>query len=486
MSEIRRERRVLGRYLLADAIAAGGMATIHLGRLLGPVGFARTVAIKRLHPQFAKDPEFVAAFLDEARLAARIHHPNVAQTLDVVATDGELFLVMEYVSGESLSQLLKRLRKRDSTMPSSIASAVVTNALYGLHAAHEAKSEDGEPLRIVHRDVSPHNILVGVDGAARVVDFGIAKAAKRSKETEVGRIKGKIAYMSPEQVKSQPLDRRSDVFSAGIVLWETLTGRRLFEDTDPFLVMSQVLEAPLSPPSRLVPGISPELDAVVMRALARDREARFQTAREMAIAIEHALPPALGRQVGDWVEATVGDELERRGQALERLQREEGSESGSVAPAESEATADYQHSVVAELAPPVREPPTEVTTPMRVEPVPAPKRATFNALVGIAAGVVLFTLLVVAAITTRGGDEAPAVAAPSPTAPSAPPPVEPNASAEPTAVAPPPSIEPTPPKPAPSSKPVVRPSKPPKIDCNPPYWVDAEGIKHYKKDCKLR
>ena len=519
---------MLGRYLLADAIAAGGMATIHLGRLLGPVGFARTVAIKRLHPQFAKDPEFVAAFLDEARLAARIQHPNVAQTLDVVATEGELFLVMEYVVGESLARLMKRLRRRNLALPPPIASAVVTHTLYGLHAAHDAKSDDGEPLAIVHRDVSPHNILVGVDGITRVVDFGIAKAAKRTKETEVGRIKGKIAYMAPEQVKSEPLDRRSDVFAAGIVLWEALTGRRLFEDTDPFLVMSQVLEAPLVPPSRHMPALSPEVDAVVMRALSRPRELRFQTAREMAIALERALMPALSREVGEWVENTVGDEIRERGRALSSLEREE-SESGVTASllptsaAGDDATADYQHSVVAELR---VEPTTEVTTRMPMaQSEPAAARAVEAAvpihaglseqpgaggarrtvLTGAGVGALVFIAIVLGVTSLRGSrtqgtaSGAPETSAPATTgtplasasagigrAPAVSDASAPGAesSQEPAT----PALEsadlPTP-RPVFNSKPVPRVPKSPKPNCTPPYWVDGDGIKHYKKECNL-
>src|SRR5262245_51026591 len=170
---------VIGRYALHGELASGGMATVHLGRLLGPVGFSRTVAIKRLHAQYAQDPEFVSMFLDEARLAARIRHPNVVPTLDVVATSGELFLVMEYVPGESLSRLARAARDRMERMPPRIVSAIMSGVLHGLHAAHEAKSERGEPLGIVHRDVSPQNVLVGTDGVARVLDFGVAKAAGR-------------------------------------------------------------------------------------------------------------------------------------------------------------------------------------------------------------------------------------------------------------------------------------------------------------------
>src|SRR5450432_3116813 len=184
--------RVIGRYALYGKLAAGGMATVHFGRLLGPAGFSRTVAIKRLHPQFAKDPEFVAMFLDEARLAARIHHPNVIATLDVVALEGELFLVLEYVQGESFASLLRAARDRRTPVPLPVVSAVMTGVLHGLHAAHEAKNERGEPLRLVHRDVSPHNVLVGADGVPRVLDFGIAKAAGRLQTTREGHLKGKL------------------------------------------------------------------------------------------------------------------------------------------------------------------------------------------------------------------------------------------------------------------------------------------------------
>ena len=184
--------RVVGRYALYQAIAAGGMATVHLGRLLGPVGFSRTVAIKRLHEQFASDPEFVAMFLDEARVAARVRHPNVVPTLDVVATGGELFLVMEYVPGESLARLARELRGRKATFPLRILSALMAGVLHGLHAAHEAKDEHGHPLDIVHRDVSPANVMISIDGIPRLLDFGIAKARTSTHHTREGIFKGKL------------------------------------------------------------------------------------------------------------------------------------------------------------------------------------------------------------------------------------------------------------------------------------------------------
>ncbi|MBI4704792.1 MAG: serine/threonine protein kinase [Deltaproteobacteria bacterium] len=237
-----RPARIIGRFALYADIAHGGMATVHIGRLLGPVGFSRTVAIKRLHAQFARDPEFVSMFLDEARLAARIQHPNVVPVIDVVALEGELFLVMDYVHGESLARLLGLLHKAGQAVPTRIAVSLLAGALHGLHAAHEARTERGAPLNIVHRDISPQNILVGVDGAARVVDFGIAKAAGRLQSTRDGQLKGKIMYMAPEQVGLGQVDRRTDVYAASVVLWEALAGRKLFRFDEPAAAIAHIIK----------------------------------------------------------------------------------------------------------------------------------------------------------------------------------------------------------------------------------------------------
>jgi eukaryotic-like serine/threonine-protein kinase len=304
--------RTIGRYALHAEIAAGGMAAIHIGRLLGPVGFARTVAIKRLHAPLAKDPEFVAMFLDEARLAARIRHPNVVSTLDIVATAGELFVVMDYVQGESLARLMRAARTMKEPIPQPIVAAVMVGVLHGLHAAHEARDEHGEPLRIVHRDVSPHNVLVGIDGAAHLIDFGIAKARGRMQVTRDGQIKGKLSYMPPEQLLGQGLDHRADVFAASIVFWEALTGRRLFEGIDDGDIYARVLHGEVEPPSVYANGLGTGVDSIVLRGLARDRNARYPTAREMALAIEAVMPLATPSRVGAWVESLAGESIAER------------------------------------------------------------------------------------------------------------------------------------------------------------------------------
>jgi serine/threonine-protein kinase len=312
--------RLIGRYALYGEIASGGMATVHFGRLLGPVGFSRTVAIKRLHAQFAKDPEFVAMFLDEARLAGRIQHPNVVATLDVVALEGELFLVMEYVQGESLAKLLGTMHKRGGSIPYKIVASIIAGVLYGLHAAHEATDERGQPLSIVHRDVSPQNVLVGVDGVARVLDFGVAKAAGRMQATREGEIKGKLAYMPPEQMKGASMDRRTDVYAAAVVFWEALTARRLFDGEHAGVIFTKVMNGEVERPSRIIPGVPPIVDEIILRGLDRDLGRRYATARDMAMDIEDRIGVASPRQVAEWLEKVAGDALSRRAVRVKQIE----------------------------------------------------------------------------------------------------------------------------------------------------------------------
>src|SRR4051812_24033203 len=228
-------------YKLFDSIASGGMGTVHYGRATTGTGLSRVVAIKRMHGDLARDPSCLAMFQDELRLATRVRHPNVVATLDMVEQDGELLLVMEYVQGESLQDLIARASIAGTRVPPAIAVSIVCGILQGLEAAHDAKNEAGEPLGIVHRDVSPENILVGRDGIARLLDFGIARGNGSKHVTRVGEIKGKPSYLAPEQIlHNQPLDRRVDVYGAAIVLWEALTGRRLFDGDTPTVVLSRV------------------------------------------------------------------------------------------------------------------------------------------------------------------------------------------------------------------------------------------------------
>ncbi|WP_437626513.1 protein kinase domain-containing protein [Sorangium sp. So ce1151] len=310
--------QVIGRYALFDELARGGMASVHLGRLLGAGGFTRTVAIKRLHPHLARDPEFVAMLLDEARLAGRIRHPNVVAMLDVVATERELFLVMEYVHGETLVRLQKVSAAGRIAPP--LCAAILVNALAGLHAAHEVRGDRGEPLGLVHRDVTPHNLMVRSDGTALVVDFGVAKAAGRFHTTEEGKIKGKLPYMAPEQLRGGDVSRRTDIYAAGAVLWEALVGRRLFDGTSEAEVLEQLLFTTIEPPGRYVAGVPAALDDVAMRALERDPRRRFATAAEMARAIEAAVTPALTSQVAAWLNGLVGEALARQEEQLAQLE----------------------------------------------------------------------------------------------------------------------------------------------------------------------
>jgi serine/threonine-protein kinase len=317
--------RVLGRYLLGEPIAAGGMATVHLGRLLGPAGFSRTVAVKRLHAHLATNPEFVQRFVDEARIASRVRHGNVVQTLDVVVIDEELLLVLDYVHGESFARLRRLASAAGKAIPPNVASGIVIGVLRGLHAAHEAKSAKGTPLDLVHRDVSPQNILVGADGVARVLDFGIAKAAGRIAETLTRDIKGKLAYMPPEQVAGADLDRRSDLFAAGVILWEALAGERLFRGDDTVSTMHAIQNKQPARLSERGLGVSAQVDDVLARALAKDIRGRFDSADSMARALESALAPASDREIAEWVQDIAGELLVAR---AEHVAAFEGDDTG--------------------------------------------------------------------------------------------------------------------------------------------------------------
>jgi serine/threonine-protein kinase len=312
--------RTFGRYSLYAPIGSGGMATVHLARLAGAAGFTRTVAIKRMHPHLARDPQFVGMFTDEAKLAARIQHPNVVQTLDVVSFQDELFVVLEYVHGVSLSQLIRQARANDGGIPVGVALRVGVDVLHGLHAAHEARSERGEPLELVHRDVSPQNVIVGTDGTARVLDFGVAKALGRMQASTEGQIKGKVAYVSPEQLRGERVSRTSDIYSAGVMLWEVLAGRQLFQGATEATVLMAILEGKIPSLRSYCPDVPPLLEAALGRALSSNPSIRFATAAEMADALERAAPMASAREVGAWAEIVATKSLEKRAALLARVE----------------------------------------------------------------------------------------------------------------------------------------------------------------------
>src|SRR4051812_30541084 len=310
----------LDRFELIAELASGGMATVFLARLSGVAGFQRLVAIKRLHPHLAREPEFVEMFLDEARLAARIHHPNVVPIQEVGESDRGYYLVMDYIEGDTLARVLAKAAKAQTKVPYGVTIRILLDVLAGLHAAHQMKDDHGVPLEIVHRDVSPQNILVGVDGVARVVDFGVARAASRLSTTRSGQLKGKLAYMAPEQARGATIDRRADLFSCGIVLWEALAMKRLFKGDGEAETLNRVLYDVIPAPSSARADIPKSLEAICMKALERDVDKRFATAQDFAEELEKAAR-ALSfvgsvRDVASCLENVVGTEITQQREAV--------------------------------------------------------------------------------------------------------------------------------------------------------------------------
>lgn len=271
----------LGRYRVVDLLARGGMGSVYLARATGIGGFARPVAVKLLHRHLAGEKQVVDMFLAEARLAARISHRNVVDVLDVDMLEGEHLIAMRFVEGGSLRQLVQA--RGEQKLPAGVALRIVHDTLLGLHAAHEAKAESGAPLGIIHRDVSPSNILVDLDGVAQLGDFGVARAAG-GVVSSLGTVKGKLRYLAPEQATGGALDRRVDVFAAGVVLWELLAGRTLFHGENDAETIHKILEAPIPPPN----GPTLAVDEVCLKALERDPARRYETAEALAKALATA------------------------------------------------------------------------------------------------------------------------------------------------------------------------------------------------------
>lgn len=304
-----------GRYQLIRKLAVGGMGQVFLARQQGPVGFEKLVVLKQLLPHLCEEQEFVNMFFDEARIAANLNHPNVAQIYDLGEVDGRHFIAMEYVYGASLKDTQA---KAQGKIPIGLLCRIVADAAAGLDHAHGARTPDGKPLGLIHRDVSPQNILIGFNGSVKLIDFGVAKAAGKITHTRTGVIRGKYPYMSPEQARGQDLDRRSDVFALGTVFFEALTHSRLFKRQGEAATLRAVANARVPPPSSLTKGIPKPLDAIVLRALAKRREDRFSSAGEFQSAIEaflshqklQATPQKLATYMDELFRAEVDEKSE--------------------------------------------------------------------------------------------------------------------------------------------------------------------------------
>ena len=483
-------------YELLGELATGGMATVYLGRMRRALGWSRLVAIKCMHPQYAKDPSFASMFVDEARLTARLRHPNIVPTLDIVSDGGHLLIVMDYVEGESLAGLIKLVREADDRIPVAVACAIIHDLLLGLHEAHEAQDDDGEGLGIIHRDVSPQNVLVGLDGLSRVLDFGVAKARSRVHHSNAGEIKGKIPYMPPEQLFGEDVDRRVDVYAAGVLLWEALVGERLFGGSSEEALVRRIDAGDVPAPSTKVSGISAELDALVMRATCKDAEGRFPSALVMAEALSSlaALPPRT--EISAW---------------MKRFCRPRAVPANAIGcsrdlTAAVGASPDAIVAVLEHRMPTIASRPSiaPVAGSMRRQALAVPT-SRLTMLIGIAvfavAGVLVGRVMRAErafADTSHRASTATATSMPAPVVEAAAVgPVTPASdpvAAAPVPVAPAvrnvrPAVKVTTGKPVAEPKPAAEPAPaaPPAdgkpATCRLPYTVDAEGHRHYKVEC---
>jgi serine/threonine-protein kinase len=494
------ERRTIERYELCDRIASGGMGSVHLGHLHGSAGFRRIVAIKRMHPELTSDPDFVRAFIEEAKLAARIRHPNVVPILDALKDQaGEYFLILEYVHGEALHKLLKS----SGRSPVHVVCAVACGILEGLHAAHSAVDERGAPLEIVHRDVSPQNVMVGTDGHARILDFGVATATRRARGPAMEQ-RGKVGYMAPEQIVSGEVSPRSDVYSAAVILWEALTGFRLFSKEN---TLEEILDSRIVRPSLINKSVPRALDDVVMKGLERNPALRWSSAREMSLRVEQAVEPASERTVGDWVNFHAGELLRERSTQIAMIERSIGgttnveldapppmfgefdgvivSETRSVPDFSPNAVLFYPNEMdpksekVAVTAKRVTEPTLDLvgTTAVELGPPPPQRRRTPALPIVIGTAGLLTMLLLVSAMNRP---EEPVLAAL--------PPVE--LVQEVKEIDEPKEVELEPialrldrVKIAPKKKHKKRVAKPKPNPCDPPFWIDADGFRRLKPGC---
>jgi serine/threonine-protein kinase len=431
----------IDRYELIVEIASGGMATVYLARLLGVGGFQRFFAVKRLHPHLGSDESFVEMFLDEARLVAAIRHQNVVPVLEVGAGKSGYYLVMEYIEGETFGGVLSRVVKSKSRIPPAVSIKVVLDMLAGLHAAHDLRDQDGRTLGLVHRDVSPQNILIDIDGISRISDFGVAHATSRLSTTRAGQLKGKVAYMAPEQARGQPVTRSADVFAAGVVLWEALCRKRLFMADNEAVTLNNLMFEPIPTLRQGNPTMPASLEKVLDKALERDETKRFASAAEFAEAIEGSARASrmLGshQDVKAFLISMMGPEIEQRRDAMrshladiDRLKQEISrphTHEGLLPPAAVPPASPLVSSVSsAAMEIPASAPGAQVpvtTTPARLdvtENVPGASRPASNLRVALIAAVAASVGVVALALLFNrdrigGASPHPIVAAPAST-----------------------------------------------------------------------
>ena len=451
-------------YEIVAPLRVGGMASLYLGRRVGVAGFAKLVAIKVVHPHLARDPQFGRMFVDEAVISSRIDHPNVVHVSELGEQDGAYFLAMEYVHGVTLSQLLATLGKRGRRLSPELAVHIAVRVAEGLHGAHETLGDDGQPLGIVHRDISPQNVLLSANGHVKLIDFGIAKARGRVQEATTTSLKGKIRYMSPEQAYGRPVDRRTDVYALAIVLWEMLTMRRMFNAENDFALLELVRHPSPQPPSNFLELCTPTLDAAVLHALAPSPNDRTATAHELRRELAAALPAALAldaSNLGDLIGAMMGAELEaERKVVAAALQGASGAELASSRPAVPESIENYTMSdgrirlipaneaVAQDDAPPLAAPSmTPSMTPAMTPAVPAPP-SRLGA--GLGVGVLLLALggvggyVALKVVRTRQGEMTSTPTDLAPTSPTTPTGASPPTPVVGTPIAPPQLLSPTP------------------------------------------
>ncbi len=421
--------RDLGKYRVVRRLATGGMAEIYLAESRGIEGFAKHVVLKCILPQFAASETFVKLFLNEARVTATLDHPNIAAVYDIGTHEGTYFFAMEYLHGEDVGHVLRELVKRGATLPLEHALSIGAGVAAGLHAAHEKRGVDGRGLGIVHRDVSPSNVVVTFDGGVKLVDFGVAKLTANSEVTRTGMLKGKVAYMSPEQCEDEAIDRRSDVFSLGVLLYELTTQTRLFRAESEAATLRLVIETRIPLPTSRRADYPPKLESIVLRALARKREDRFATARDVQVALEQfARQEGLvisAARLGDWMTEVFG----RRPEPWIRPAATAGVAAQLALAIAPEAISNVTTPPKAaldrgpQLAPlPIDDPPASEGTPLPAVEL-ADRRHTITRILPLAVGGAL--LLSFGLFALRGRDAPPIVMTPparAAEAPSAPPP----------------------------------------------------------------